>query len=581
MARRFAVRVRDGDAVTAPLTLTLGRVNVPESLAGYPTVILDVLLKGVYQGLDDPLLTVEAGAIDPGRSVRVAETLGLSMAYSDTQAEAMLRSMFGVSLTEASTSGRGTAPSTHSALPEVVCDGSASADLCDAYDRLATVCVGDALNSSTVSEANSQFRRCVQIVINEIVPAWLDHGDRIRSFSNFLRLGSVRLAERLALGAAKTAAQKLFDRIAALRQFIGLGKTQRASEEPSQRSLYEAMRAASQSLTDGNPDLIAEAERDAAADGVDDDEREAWFDLVDEADYHQSDAAALASGELEDVYTGEADVVETLGTAAVGGAATCRTGYDEFPIDDRTSTCVWGRLVEPSCYAGSRQVSTPDLGGANACLYYSLDFFQPDGSCRENYARVHFQGRETCRWAELGADLPAWYTLEKEHGVASTQAPEVSPTAATIRLTWGADPSDLDSHLWGPTEDGDTFHVFYGNPSIRSRDATFQLGWDDTTSFGPEVLTISSFPIEGTYQYGVHRFDGTGSILDSPARVELNLGGEVTIFSPAAASGAVTDTWAVFNIEVGSDLSLRIVEVQRFVDGLTSSLGGAMPFGAK
>ena len=114
--RRFAVRVqeRDGDAETAPLTFTLGRVNVPENLAGHPTVVLDVLLKGVYQGLDDPLLTVEAAAIDPGRSVRVAETLGLSTAQSDAQAEAMLQSMFGVSLTEALSSGA--PPSTHAAL---------------------------------------------------------------------------------------------------------------------------------------------------------------------------------------------------------------------------------------------------------------------------------------------------------------------------------------------------------------------------------------------------------------------------------------------------------------------------------
>ena len=66
-------------------------------------------------------------------------------------------------------------------------------------------------------------------------------------------------------------------------------------------------------------------------------------------------------------------------------ATNCEPGYEEFPIDDETSTCVFESLVEPACYAGSRRVRRPDLGGADVCLYYSLDFFQPDGSCRQNY----------------------------------------------------------------------------------------------------------------------------------------------------------------------------------------------------
>ena len=59
-------------------------------------------------------------------------------------------------------------------------------------------------------------------------------------------------------------------------------------------------------------------------------------------------------------------MVETLGTidATSGGGAGC----EEFPVDDKTATCVWRSLVEWSCYAGSRHVSHPDLEGANACL---------------------------------------------------------------------------------------------------------------------------------------------------------------------------------------------------------------------
>ena len=87
-ARRIAVRVREraGDAdatLSNTLMLALGETDVPDEFAGHPTVMMDVVLKAVYEGLDDPLLTVEAAAIEPGRSVRSARTLGLSTAYSD------------------------------------------------------------------------------------------------------------------------------------------------------------------------------------------------------------------------------------------------------------------------------------------------------------------------------------------------------------------------------------------------------------------------------------------------------------------------------------------------------------------
>ena len=425
-ARSFAVRVRerDGEAVTAPITLALGRVSVPDSLAGHPTVILDVVLKGVYEGLDDPLLTVEAGAIDPARSWRVAEALGLSTAYSDAQAEALLRSMFGVSSTDdALTSGTGTAPSTHAAALRFSAARCIAPDaLCNAYQRLYD-CVGDAIDDavSGTPSGTPHLQRCTRIVREDVVEAWDDFGEKIRSAGNFLRRAAPRLANALRRG--QDPKQKLFDLNAAARQFIGLNKTLRTSAElaESLADVHEAMRDASRSLTEGNPDLVAEVEREAVADG----EREARFDLVEEADHNQRDAAAIK--DLQDVYTGNADVVETLGTVAAGdgssGAAACGADYEEFTVDDKTSTCVWSSLVEWNCYAGSRQVSHPDLGGANACLYYSLDHFEPDGSCRENYAKVNFQGRETCRWAELGIATKAWYTLEKEHGVESPQTP--------------------------------------------------------------------------------------------------------------------------------------------------------------
>ena len=446
-ARSFAVRVRrrGSETVSNTLTLTLAATNVPSSLAGHPTVILDVLLKGLYEGLDDPLLIVEAGAIEPGRSVRTARALGLSTAYSDAQAAALLHSLFGASLavpSSASASGRRATAFAGPRSAALRCEALAPDALCNTMERVAD-CVGDSMRRfGTRSEGGDSFGRCARIVREDFVEGLQDYGEKIHAFGNGLRSFAPRMARFLGVG--RPAAQQLFDRNAVLKQVVGLQKTLRTIEDLPQRAKslrqnIEAMRDTAKALTEGYPELITKAEQDVTADGVDDDEREAFFALVEEADYHYSDAAAVDDEELEDVYTGEADVAETLGTVADGGGpATCADGYEEFSVDDKTSTCVLSSLVERDCYAGSREVSHPDLGGAGACLYYSLDFLQPDGTCRENYAKVTFQGRETCRWAELGADKSAWYSLDKEHGVESPQIPQMQPTDTQPNRYYGA-----------------------------------------------------------------------------------------------------------------------------------------------
>ncbi len=159
--------------------------------------------------------------------------------------------------------------------------------------------------------------------------------------------------------------------------------------------------------------------------------------------------------------------------------------------------------------------------------------------------------------------------LRTERGIMLTECLVVDQSAASITLTWGRAPSDLDSHLWGPDGDGGEFHVSYVVKTVNIGSATVALDVDDTSSFGPEIITISSFPSEGRYRYSVQNYSGDGSIVDSPARVELNLAGEVYVFSPARASGTPTRNWAVFDIEVGTDFVPRMVSVQQFTDQLT------------
>ncbi len=130
--------------------------------------------------------------------------------------------------------------------------------------------------------------------------------------------------------------------------------------------------------------------------------------------------------------------------------------------------------------------------------------------------------------------------------------------SSTITLTWGEDPADLDSHLFGPNVDGTRFHILYSNPTETVAGVTLFLDVDDTTSFGPEVTTFPSFPLSGSYEFFVKRFSGDSTIQASPARVELNLQGENFVFTPP--QGVPTDCWHVFNISVDSSLSGSLVE---------------------
>jgi hypothetical protein len=123
-------------------------------------------------------------------------------------------------------------------------------------------------------------------------------------------------------------------------------------------------------------------------------------------------------------------------------------------------------------------------------------------------------------------------------------------SAAVITLTWGENPNDLDTQFFGPsTEAGDVpFLVYYGNQEQVINDSSIWLDVDDTSSYGPEITTISSFPYAGRYSYAVKHFSGSSDIAASPTRVELDHSGQRQIFSPP--EGDATKCWAVFDFVI-------------------------------
>ena len=427
---QFSVRVKkepDGE-LSNVLDFSVDDIAIPTNLAGYPTIVLDVLMKSIYSSTDDPLFTMEASSIRPGVMVVSAGRLGLDTTFSDVQAAAILRSVYGVDVLSAS-AGLGTGGASLVPKSIVLPAGASTPDLEDPYEPLLK-CVRLAFDRFFAGRnAELEVERCQQVGIWKSIKAHINNstitsvpvlGRRLAStlLKDSVRKGAVAALNRVVSWVDGSRSLKLL-RLADgageerdARHFVrnALGRlvpTKRARE-----TNYESVRFITRDAADAYPDLIGDAQRDLVGSELDDEKRAAFADLVNEADRQRDDAEAIE--EQEAVYTGEAEPFEAImknpGLARRAGES-CDAGYEEFPIDDETSTCVFSSLIERNCYAGSRHV--PDLEGVDTCLYYSLDFFQPDGTCRTNYARVYYNGRWTCRWADLGSSAPPWYTLHK------------------------------------------------------------------------------------------------------------------------------------------------------------------------
>ncbi|HPY64277.1 MAG TPA: carboxypeptidase regulatory-like domain-containing protein [Bacillota bacterium] len=92
-----------------------------------------------------------------------------------------------------------------------------------------------------------------------------------------------------------------------------------------------------------------------------------------------------------------------------------------------------------------------------------------------------------------------------------TITPVLAGDEIRIVLTWGATPRDLDSHLIGRTPSDGTFNVYYYDMKyVFDGREMANLDVDDTTSYGPETITILE-NIHGAYTYAVHDYTNRNS----------------------------------------------------------------------
>jgi hypothetical protein len=125
--------------------------------------------------------------------------------------------------------------------------------------------------------------------------------------------------------------------------------------------------------------------------------------------------------------------------------------------------------------------------------------------------------------------------------------PSIGGDDARIILEWAENPDDLDSHFL-KTDGGSTteYHINYRNMSASSGSESAILDRDDTTSYGPETVTVSGLNASAVYKYFVHHYGGSGSIAStSQASVTINIGGQAETFRAPNQEGNV---WKVFEI---------------------------------
>jgi hypothetical protein len=137
-------------------------------------------------------------------------------------------------------------------------------------------------------------------------------------------------------------------------------------------------------------------------------------------------------------------------------------------------------------------------------------------------------------------------------GQNGTITPLLNDEEYRIILTWGENPSDLDSHLTGPDPAGGRFHIYYHIRKFYSNGELFSnLDLDDVTSFGPETTTIN-FKTNGLYRYSVHDYSNKASLYsydlsNSNAQVRVYKGSVLlqTYNVPGNTEGTL---WTVFEL---------------------------------
>ena len=161
--------------------------------------------------------------------------------------------------------------------------------------------------------------------------------------------------------------------------------------------------------------------------------------------------------------------------------------------------------------------------------------------------------------------ITSYFTITVVGGdVNANQNGSISPVIAAgnmrVVLTWGELPYDLDSHLVRKTNGTEDYHVYYSNKL--GTDANLDL--DDTSSYGPETVTINSPKVNSIYTYYIYNFSGGASsvLKNSGAKITVAFNNTQRTFNVPNEDGRY---WKVFELENGVIIPCSVNCVQNTI----------------
>lgn len=195
-------------------------------------------------------------------------------------------------------------------------------------------------------------------------------------------------------------------------------------------------------------------------------------------------------------------------------------------------------------------VNAQAISGAQVCVVSSNQCTTTNSQGNYTIANVA-AGNQTVRASASGFTTLQQAVTVPSGGTATLNfalSPVLGQGELRIVLTWGATPSDLDSHLWLPP--ANPFHIYYANKGNCNTFPYACLDVDDVTSYGPETVTIKQ-RFNGAYVYGVYNWSNETAITNSGGRVQVyGQSGLVAQFDvPTSGSGR---WWYVFDLNGGT-----------------------------
>lgn len=143
-------------------------------------------------------------------------------------------------------------------------------------------------------------------------------------------------------------------------------------------------------------------------------------------------------------------------------------------------------------------------------------------------------------------------------------SPRLTNAQLRFVLSWGASPSDLDSHLRTPYGT----KIYYGNRGSSTAAPYALLDVDDTNGYGPETVTIYQLR-EGTYHYFIYNYSGSPAITTSNAVVKIYTADGTTrsVDVPTSGTGRY---WYVATVDGTTGRVQVINRIQTTEPGLSS-----------